>query len=60
MKDVTIEECKRALKFVQIVLGDHRDGIYEHKHPDFNHTLCLEEVKYCVVDPLLEKLGDNP
>lgn len=42
-----------ALEQVRDALACHRDG-ETYVHPEHGE-LCLEEVKYCVVDPVLEK-----
>ena len=44
-----------ALKFVQYALACDRDG-EKIIHP-IHGELCLEEVKYCVVDPVIEELA---
>jgi hypothetical protein len=47
-------EAMKALKQVQIALACHRDN-QDYVHPEHG-KICLEEVKYCVVDPVCEKL----
>lgn len=48
-----------ALRFVQTALANFRDGLDGTLHPEHG-MLKLEEVKYCVVDPVIEQLdGDE-
>ena len=42
-----------AMEHVQKALAAFRDGETTYKHPEHG-SLLLEEVKYCVVDPVLE------
>lgn len=49
-----VERAFEALRMVQEALANWRDGEdVALKHPKHG-DLCLEEVKYCVVDPALE------
>lgn len=49
-------EARAALRFIQYALAAYRDGetiFFEGKE------VCLEEVKYLVVDPVLERIEDR-
>lgn len=47
-----------ALRFVQLAIADWRDGGNGLVHPEHG-LLHLEEVKYCVVDPVLEEFDPS-
>lgn len=49
------EELLEALRFVQTAIANFRDGLDYTLHPGYG-ALKLEEVKYCVVDPIIEKV----
>ena len=51
-----IQQLETALRQVQTALANYRDGVDPVLKLGENgeKELCLEEVKYCVVDPLLE------
>jgi len=53
-----LEQALEALRQVQIALACHRDG-EAYIHPEHGE-LCLEEVKYCVVDPVIEAITGEP
>jgi len=49
-----LEQALEALKQVQIALACHRDNL-DYIHPQHG-KICLEEVKYCIVDPAIEAI----
>jgi len=51
-----MSKVREALKFVQYALAQDRDGL-PIRHPEHGE-ICLEEVKYIVVDPALDN-ADN-
>lgn len=53
--DTEIRPLVDALREVQTALAADRDGIH-YEHPEYG-AICLEEVKYCVVDPALASVN---
>jgi len=47
-----------ALRFVQKAIANFRDGLDFTDHHEHG-ALRLEEVKYCVVDPVIDWAGDE-